>query len=134
MTQAVLAFNEQLERIGEVTIVVLLGSMITLSSFPTRALWFVPLLFFVMRPLAVQIGLLGSGTTGVQRRFTAWFGIRGIGSIYYLMYAIEHGLSETLAESLTAMTLTVVAISIIVHGISVTPLMQVYDTIRRRRE
>lgn len=132
MAQAVLAFNEQLERIGEVTIVVLLGGMLVLSSFPTRALWFVPLLFVIIRPLAVQIGLMGHATTKVQRSYMSWFGIRGIGSIYYLMFAIEHGLPRPLAESLTAMTFTVIAISIVVHGISVTPLMKIYGAIRDR--
>jgi len=132
MAHAVLAFNEHLERIGEVGIVVLLGAMLTLSSIPSSALWFVPLLFFIIRPIAVQIGLFGYGTTMVQRRFMAWFGIRGIGSIYYLMYAIEQGIPRSLAELLTAMTLTVVATSIVVHGISVTPLMKIYGTVRHR--
>ena len=55
-----------------------------------------------------------------------WFGIRGVGSIYYLMYAIEHGVPEPIAQRLTALTLTTVACSIIVHGISVAPLMRRY--------
>ena len=54
---------------------------------------------------------------------SAWFGISGIGSLYYLMYAIQHGLSEELALELTQITLIVVALSIIVHGVSVKPLM-----------
>lgn len=28
----------------------------------------------------------------------AWFGIRGIGPVYYLMYAVHHGLPRPLAE------------------------------------
>ena len=35
----------------------------------------------------------------------AWLGIRGIGSIYYLMHAIDHGLANPLAEQITAITL-----------------------------
>ena len=53
----------------------------------------------------------------------AWFGIRGIGSLYYLCYALHHGLPPDLAPRLTALTLAVVAVSIVVHGLSVTPLM-----------
>ena len=56
----------------------------------------------------------------------AWFGIRGIGSIYYLMYAIEHGLPRPLAEQLVAITLAVVTLSILLHGISVRPIMHLY--------
>ena len=66
------------------------------------------------------------GAPPIQRGLTMWFGIRGIGSIYYLMYAIEHGIPEPIAERLTALTLTTVACSIVVHGISVAPLMRRY--------
>jgi NhaP-type Na+/H+ or K+/H+ antiporter len=126
MTQAVLGFNEHMERIGEVGVVVLLGGMLSLQYLPFEALWFVPLLFLVIRPLAVWFGLLGSGVSSLQRRLTSWFGIRGIGSIYYLMYAIQHGIPDDIAQRLTALTLTTVAVSVVVHGISVTPLMSFY--------
>ena len=49
--------------------------------------------------------------------------MRGIGSLYYLMYAIQHGLPEPLALKLTQLTLIVVTLSIVLHGISVKPLM-----------
>jgi NhaP-type Na+/H+ or K+/H+ antiporter len=52
-----------------------------------------------------------------------WFGVRGIGSLYYLMYAIQHGLPEDLALDFVSLTLIVVTLSILVHGISVKPLM-----------
>lgn len=50
----------------------------------------------------------------------------GIGSIDYLMYAINQGLPRPLAEEIIALTLTTVAVSIVIHGISVTPLMNLY--------
>lgn len=62
----------------------------------------------------------------------AWFGIRGIAAIYYLMYAINHGLPLDLAQQLTALTLITVAASIVVHGISVTPLMNFYERRKAR--
>ncbi|HZI17000.1 MAG TPA: cation:proton antiporter [Pyrinomonadaceae bacterium] len=130
MAQAVLGFNEQLERIGEVAVVVLVGSMLSARYLTAEALWFVPVLLVVIRPVSVWLGLLGSSTTAAQRPLIGWFGIRGIGSIYYLMYAINHGLSPELAHMLTALTLTVVAVSIAVHGISVTPLMSLYNKTR----
>jgi NhaP-type Na+/H+ or K+/H+ antiporter len=52
--------------------------------------------------------------------------VRGIGSVYYLMVAIEHGLPEWLALELIHLTLIVVTLSILVHGISVKPLMLRY--------
>ena len=91
------------------------------------ALWFVPLLLLIIRPVAAGLSMVRSTTTPVQRAFIAWFGIRGVGSIYYLMYAIEHGLTGSSAQLLTSLTLAVIAASVIVHGVSVTPLMGRYS-------
>lgn len=126
MRQEVRGFNERLEHIVEVAIVLVVGAMLAYSYLPTSAGWFAPLLFLVVRPVSVWLGLLGAPASRDQRILISWFGIRGIGSIYYLMYAINHGLPRPLAEEITALTLTMVAISIVLHGISVTPLMKLY--------
>jgi NhaP-type Na+/H+ or K+/H+ antiporter len=133
LTEAALSFNEKLERIGELGIVLLLGAMLSLKYLPGEALWFVPLLVLVIRPVSTGLGLIGSHTSRLQRRFIGWFGIRGIGSLYYLAFAIEHGLSRELSERLTGLTLTVVAVSIVIHGISVTPLMNLYGHLKERK-
>ena len=54
------------------------------------------------------------------------FGVRGIGSVYYLCYAINHGLPAGLARELSHITIVVVMVSIVAHGISVTPLLNRY--------
>jgi NhaP-type Na+/H+ or K+/H+ antiporter len=126
MAQAALGFTEQLERIGEAAVVLLLGGMLSASFLPPAAVWFIPLLFLVIRPAAVYAGTLGSRSTPAQRRLIAWFGIRGIGSVYYLTYAMQHGLPEALGRTLAALVLATVAVSVVVHGISVTPLMKRY--------
>lgn len=79
-------------------------------------------LFAVARPLSVFVGLLGTRTPRRMLGMTGWFGVRGIGSLYYLMYAIQHGLPEALAQ-LMQLTLIVVALSILLHGLSVKPMM-----------
>jgi NhaP-type Na+/H+ or K+/H+ antiporter len=86
----------------------------------------------VIRPLAVALGLAGSPVDGTQRRLIAWFGVRGIGSLYYLGYAMNHGLDPALANTLVALTLTAIVASIVAHGISVTPLMERYEKMRGR--
>ncbi len=131
MTHAVLGFDEQIERIGEIAMVLVIGAMLSYLVWPAAGWWFVPVLLLVIRPLGVGLGLLGSRSTRSQRALMAWFGIRGIGSIYYLMYAINHGLERALAEQMVTITVIVVAASIVAHGISVTPLMLWYT---RRRE
>lgn len=131
MTRAVLGFNEQLDRIGEMVGVVLIGMLLWAVPWLPAAWWFVPLVLLLVRPVSVALGLAGSRTSPVQRRLIGWFGIRGIGSLYYLMYAINHGLPSALAQTLVSLTLAVVVSSIVVHGISVTPLMARYRNRRR---
>jgi sodium/hydrogen antiporter len=118
-----LSFNEQLEHILEVGMVLLVGAALVVVGLAKEALWFAPLLFFVVRPVAVWPLVWMRGISRKHLAGIAWFGIRGIGSIYYLMYAIEHGLPDELARRLAALTFTVVAASIVVHGISVTPVL-----------
>jgi NhaP-type Na+/H+ or K+/H+ antiporter len=132
MAQAVLGFNEQLERIAEVAMVILLGGMLIVPGW-LDVLWFVPVLLLVIRPLSVWAGTVGTRATTLQRSLIGWFGIRGIGSIYYLTYAIAHGLDERTAGRLTGVTFVVVAASITLHGISVTPLMNRYGKAMKAR-
>jgi sodium/hydrogen antiporter len=84
-----------------------------------------------VRPVSVWLGLRGSTASRSQRRLIGWFGIRGIGSLYYLAYALNHGVEGEIAATLVAATLSVVVVSIVVHGISVTPLMKLYEARRR---
>jgi NhaP-type Na+/H+ or K+/H+ antiporter len=133
MLQEVQGFNEQLERIAEVAIVLVVGAMLSYTYFHAGTVWFVLLLLLVVRPMSVWVGLLGAPVSRDQRILISWFGIRGIGSIYYLMYAINRGLPRSLAEEIIALTLTMVAASIVLHGISVTPLMNLYARRKARR-
>ena len=131
MAHAVMSFNEQLDRIGEMVGVVILGMLLWAVPWVPAAWWFVPLVLLLVRPLSVAVGLAGSHRTSpLQRRLIGWFGIRGIGSLYYLSYALNHGLPPEHAQTFVALTVAVVVSSIVVHGISVTPLMALY---RRRR-
>ena len=127
MMQAVQRFNSQLERFAEVGIVLAVGTLLGEIEFRPDALWFVPALFLIIRPLAVYVGLLGTKVTGTARTLMGWFGIRGIGSVYYLMYAISHDIEPSLAKQLLSITIAVVVASIVAHGLSVTPLMTWYE-------
>ena len=127
MMRAVQRFNSQLESFAEVGIVLVVGVLLATVKFRSEVLWFIPLLFLAIRPLAVGAGLLGTTVTWPQRRLMGWFGIRGIGSLYYLLYAISHGIAPALARQLLSITLAVVVASVVAHGISVTPLMKRYE-------
>lgn len=132
MASDVLNANEQLERILEVALVVMLGAMLSRQTLSWHALALAAALFFVIRPVAVLIGCYRANATPVQRLLLSWFGIRGIGSLYYLMYAIRHGVPDLLALQLTGLVLSIVTISILLHGISVTPIMNFYEARKKR--
>jgi sodium/hydrogen antiporter len=134
LSEAVLVFNEQVERILEVALVLLVGTMLAPQFLSTANLWFVPLLLLVIRPAAVGLGLIGCSLDHSQRGMISWFGIRGIGSLYYLMFAIVQGVPTEVARELVSLTLWVIVVSVVVHGISVTPLMNWYQSRRRRHQ
>jgi NhaP-type Na+/H+ or K+/H+ antiporter len=134
MMRQVERFNSQLESFAEVAIVLVVGVLLASTRFQPAVLWFVPLLFLVIRPVAVAVGLLGTDAQPAQRRLMAWFGIRGIGSLYYLLYAINHGIQPALAKQLLSITLAVIVTSVIAHGVSVTPLMKRYETRKSARK
>lgn len=116
-----LLFKEHLERLSELTLVLLLGGAAVYWLDDWRGWATALFLFAVARPASVLL-TLGRGSTRT-RVIIAWFGVRGIGSLYYLMYAITHGLPEPLARSLISITVAVIMLSIVAHGTSVTPLL-----------
>ena len=132
MAHAVLSFNEQIERIGEVAAVIAIGMLLWAVDWDSAQWVFVAALLLVIRPVSVALGLAGSKTSRSQRVLTGWFGIRGIGSLFYLAYAMTHGLAPDRAAELIALVLPVVVVSIVVHGISVTPLMALYERRKKR--
>jgi len=127
LASAVLGFNEQLERLGELVVVIVVGAMLAGVEAPRPGIVLALVLFAVIRPAATMLTLLRSPLAGRQRAFIAWFGVRGVGSVYYLAYALSHGGGGAAARMIADTTLVVVAASIVVHGVSVTPLMQLYS-------
>ena len=123
ISQRSLVFKEHLERISELVLVLLIGGTLFASSWSWRAVALALFLFVAVRPVSVLLGLAGTRTTWRIRGLVGWFGVRGIGSLYYLMFAIQHGLPEPLALELIELTLIAVTLSIFVHGTSVKPLL-----------
>lgn len=123
VSEGALVFKEHLERLSEVILILLIGGTLFLDSWSLKGVLLALFLFAVARPVSVLIGLLGTRSSWRVKGMTSWFGVRGIGSLYYLMYAIQHGLPEELALELIRLTLIVVSLSILLHGISVKPLM-----------
>lgn len=125
MISDIISFGDTAERILEVMLVLLVGVCVAVY-WDWRAVPLAAALFLVIRPVAVLVFLVRSPTDMTQRLLMGWFGIRGIGSIYYLSYAMTHGLIEHLSD-LASMTLTVVALSIVAHGITSQPILDMYE-------
>lgn len=132
MAHEVLKFNEQLERFGEIVVVLVLGSMISRHIFSLKSLCLAVGIIFVIRPLSVAIVARASEQS--HRRLISWFGIRGIGSLYYLAFAINRGISGALSDQLVSSTLTVITASILLHGVTSAPLMMRYSKGGLRQE
>jgi NhaP-type Na+/H+ or K+/H+ antiporter len=126
VSEGSLVFKEHLERLSEMVLVILIGGTLFLTSWTWAAVGLSLFLFVVARPLSVLVGLAASGTAWKIRGLSAWFGVRGVGSLYYLMFAIQHGLPETLALQLIQLTQIVVTLSILLHGTSVKPMLGLF--------
>ncbi|MGF6113310.1 cation:proton antiporter [Pseudomonas frederiksbergensis] len=126
-----LSFGSLVERAMEVFLVTLLG-VVLVTHWDWRALVIAALLFCVIRPLSVWLIPWGKLLDGRQRSLIGWFGIRGIGSFYYLFYALNHDLPPSVATLCTDLTLSIVALSILVHGISTQPMLARYERLNHQ--
>ncbi|HWR37306.1 MAG TPA: cation:proton antiporter [Clostridia bacterium] len=123
LVEVLLQFTSQLEQIGELVIVVIVGALLTRQAFTLDAVLPLLLLFLVIRPVAIFAGLAGSRLGFAARGLIAWFRIRGIGSLYYLAYAIQRGLPVSSVPWVANNVLAAIAMSVVLHGITVTPIM-----------
>ena len=117
---------EIVEKFSELALILLLGSMVTLSALdePGAAGWLlVPFLLLVVRPLSVTAALLRSGMAREERSFLRWFGVRGIGSLYYAAVVVAAGvLQPDEASTIFWTTAACVIASVVIHGVTADPL------------
>ena len=79
-------------------------------------------LLLVVRPVAVLVSFIGSRVPRLERLFIGWFGVRGVGSFYYVAVAIGAGvLTTSEATTIYWTVITCVGLSIVLHGLSTTP-------------
>lgn len=119
-------FADQSEQLVLTSILIGLGAAIAgglMSSLSASAAIVGLLLIFIVRPAAGMIGLIGcQRLSQLDRIIVSFFGIRGIGSLYYLAYALHKG---TFAQEdvLWAVVAFTTVVSVVVHGISAAPVM-----------
>jgi NhaP-type Na+/H+ or K+/H+ antiporter len=133
LARAVLDFTLDIERFAELAVMLLIGSLLSATTFTVHSLIIAAALLFVVRPFAVWLTLLRSALTPTQRRLAAWFGIRGVGSAYYLAYAISHGATGSETSTVADAVLATIVASVLLHGTSATPVMRLYRRARGHR-
>ncbi|MGO4158841.1 cation:proton antiporter [Cupriavidus sp. YAF13] len=126
LAHTVSEFSLDLERLAELSVMVAVGALLSIRMLRWEYLGLGLALILVVRPLAVAISTIGAALQPPQRRLIAWFGVRGIGSVYYLAYALAHGADFRHGAMLADATLYVVVLSVVLHGSSATPLMAMY--------
>lgn len=128
-------FSEQLERLLMMALLVLFGGSLTTGGLLSGLTWsaaaFAVLAIFVVRPLSAWVSLTGTTCPPIERATISFFGIRGVGTMYYLAYALQRATFDGAAVMWSIAGLIVVA-SIMLHGVSVTPVMRLIDRRRQR--
>ena len=125
---------EQLERLLTVVLLLLLGGAIArglLTPLEPVDVAVVVGFLLLVRPLAGWLGLIGGRTGPRERVVIAFFGVRGIGTLFYIAYALGHGTFDH-AGRLWAIAGLTVACSVLLHGVTATPAMMLLDRTRQK--
>jgi sodium/hydrogen antiporter len=133
LSMRLLAFGERGERLAEVTMVMFIGAAMSWVEWRWQRVAFALVLIVLVRPLAVFALLRGASLPAAQRRLIGWLGIRGVGSLFYLLYALQQGVGGALGREIVSACLLAITASVFVHGVSTTPLMSRYQRWRSAR-
>lgn len=133
--QVLHGFSEQIERLLTAVLLFLLGGYLVadgLSVLGPRGALLGIALIVVIRPLAGAVAQLGFPSGRRERAVTALFGIRGIGSLFYLAYALGEGPFARYADELWAVAAFTILASVLLHGATATPVIRHLDQRRAR--
>lgn len=127
-------FAEQIERLLTVLLLLLLGGAVVggvLGPLTLRAALVGLVLVFLVRPVSGFLSLRGAPGHTAEHWVIAAFGIRGIGTFYYLAYAMSHAAFPNV-DVVWATASFVVLVSVVLHGVAVTPVMRLLDRYNER--
>ena len=129
------SFVEQIERLLTVAVLVLLGGAVArgiLEPLTLPDILLAVAILLIIRPLAGWLALTPGKTGPRERAVIAFFGVRGVGSLFYIAYGLQNG-SFPGDDRLWAIVTVVILGSILIHGVAATPTMALLDRARRRR-
>ncbi len=133
---AMAEFSGQIERVLMTLVMVLFGWAVgkgLLAPLDWRGALLAVGIVFVIRPLASLVAFAWSDTPGLSKRLMGFFGIRGIGTLFYLQYAFNRTQFGERSQ-VWAIAGTAILLSIVVHGMTATPLMAKADARREKRK
>jgi NhaP-type Na+/H+ or K+/H+ antiporter len=104
-----------------------------LSGVTWREVLLAALVLVVIRPVASLVALAGSRAGPRERGAIAVFGVRGVGSVFYVAYGLQAG-DFAEADQVWRVVALVVIGSIVLHGVSATPVMRRLDRLRGERD
>lgn len=120
-------FADETERLVMMVLLVLFGGMLTggglLESVGWDSVIVAALVLLVIRPVIGWLSLIDIKRHALEKFVIAFFGIRGLGSVYYLAFALNHGDFKQMDVLWETVGLIVLG-SVILHGLSVTPIMR----------
>jgi sodium/hydrogen antiporter len=128
---------EGLEKLVMMALLVLFGGFLTdsgiLYSLGWRSIIFGLAAIFLVRPFCAWISLGAKSHSSPERAAISFYGIRGIGTVYYLSYAFQKAPFEKV-ELMWSTAALIILVSIFLHGSTVTPVMRHLDVLRRRND
>ncbi|WP_367138310.1 cation:proton antiporter [Saccharothrix sp. HUAS TT1] len=127
-------YVEQVERMLTVLVIFLLGGAAVtglLAGVGWRDVLVALVVLLAVRPLAGLIGLARGKTGPRERAVISFFGVRGVGSLFYVAYALQSGQFADQDAIWRVVGLVVIG-SIVLHGVTATPSILLLDRLRRR--
>lgn len=121
--------TEQIERLAMMVLLLLFGGALVsglLAPLSWTDIFAAVVILLVVRPLTGLAAMVGLKASWTEKLTLAFFGIRGVGSFYYLAYGLNH-MEVDVGERLWAIVGLVVLLSILLHGLTVTPIMRMLD-------
>ncbi len=119
-------FADESERLLMMLLLLLFGGMLAaglLDNIGWEEAAFAAIMLLVIRPLVGWISLIGVKRPRLERAVIAFFGIRGLGSVYYLSYGFNHA-SFDYEYNLWGTLGLIISASILMHGVLVTPVLK----------
>lgn len=122
-------FTEEIERIFVALLFVILGiylgaNFVDLLNYKLISVALI--LILIIRPIAGYIALIGKKISNFEKFVLSFYGIRGVGSIYYLMFALGT-VSFSESEKLIQLTAVTIILSVLIHGISAATIQKKLD-------